>query len=170
MSKLTSWKDQEIEKMKKDIDRLFERRCYDFGVDHLCRDFEEGPSVEIAETDDNIIVTASLPGMDPDNIDVSLTGRILTISGKQSEEYVEEGAHYHRVRRKFGSFSRKVELPYRAKVDEIEAAGVDLSDVRDSLLAEKDDQALTRAQAHAADATIAAEAVVLIEELIELLD
>jgi HSP20 family protein len=121
MTKLTSWKNHEIEKMKKDIDRLFDRRCYDFGVDSLCRDFEEGPSVEIAETEDKLIVTASIPGMDPDDLDVSLTGMTLTISGKQSEERVEEGPHYHQIRRKFGSFSRQIELPFRANVEEIEA-------------------------------------------------
>ena len=121
MVELILWKDQEMEKLKKDLDRLFNHRCLDYGLDFFCRELEEAPSVEIYETQEAITVTAVLPGILPEDLDISLAGRILTIAGKRREKNLEKTAYFQRIRKRFDAFSRSVELPCRVKADEIEA-------------------------------------------------
>jgi len=121
MGELILWKDQEIERLKKDLDRLFNRRCLDYGMEFFCQELEEAPSVEIYETKDAITVTAALPGILIEDLDISLAGRTLIIAGKKREAHVEKTTYFHRVRKRFDSFSRSVKLPCRVKADEIEA-------------------------------------------------
>jgi len=121
MVELISWKDQELEKLKKDLDRLFNRRCLNYGVDLFCRELEEAPSIELYETNEAITVKAALPGINIEDLDISLAGRTLTIAGKRKEETVEKDRYYHTVRKRFGSFSRSVTLPCRVNADEVEA-------------------------------------------------
>jgi HSP20 family protein len=73
------------------------------------------PSVDVSETPKEVIVKAELPGMDPKDIDVSVRGDILTLSGERKQETEEKGENFHRVERSYGSFSRSVKLP--AEVD-----------------------------------------------------
>jgi HSP20 family protein len=69
------------------------------------------PAVDMIATKDEVIVKASVPGIKPDDIDISLTGDQLTIKGEtKSEQKIEEGS-YIRQERRFGSFQRTVALP-----------------------------------------------------------
>ena len=71
----------------------------------------EGPAVDMYQTKDEIIVKAALPGLKPDDIDISVTGDILTIKGElKDEEKIEEG-NYMRKERQFGQFVRELSLP-----------------------------------------------------------
>ena len=71
----------------------------------------EGPAVDMYQTKDEIIVKAALPGLKPDDIDISVTGDILTIKGElKDEEKIEEG-NYLRKERYFGQFVRELSLP-----------------------------------------------------------
>ncbi len=78
-------------------------------------------ALDVYETDDNIVVTAAVPGVNPDDIEISITGDMLTIKGEtRSEEKVEEGA-YIRQERRYGSFQRSLTLPTEVQVDEAAA-------------------------------------------------
>ena len=90
MTELTLWKDQEIRKLRKDMDRLFNRLWSDFGVSVLPEEIEEGPYIDLTETDDTLIVTAELPSINPEDVDVSITGNSLTISGEQKKETIKK--------------------------------------------------------------------------------
>ncbi len=79
------------------------------------------PDIDISETDNEIIVKAEIPGVDPKNIDISIVGNTLTIKGDKKEEKEEKGKSYHRVERSYGSFSRKIEFPSHVKTEEVEA-------------------------------------------------
>jgi len=71
----------------------------------------EGPAVDMYQTKDDIVVKAALPGLKPDDIDISVTGDLLTIKGElKDEEKVEEG-NYLRKERRFGQFVRELSLP-----------------------------------------------------------
>ena len=79
------------------------------------------PLVDIYQTKDDVIVKAALPGMDPKNIDVSITGNTLSIRGKVEQEEESRNATYHLRERQFGTFERLLTLPTRVNADKAKA-------------------------------------------------
>jgi HSP20 family protein len=69
------------------------------------------PAMDLAETDNHLVLRADLPGMSEDDIEIEVKDGVLTISGERKAEHEEQGAGFHRVERAFGSFSRSVSLP-----------------------------------------------------------
>jgi HSP20 family protein len=112
-----------LSRFHSDIDRLFERFFDEpfFGEERLPSQLGSwagvwSPSVDVSEGEDAITVRVELPGVDPNDIDVSLSGDALTVSGEKKEESAERREGYFRTERRFGSFRRTVPLP--APVDE----------------------------------------------------
>ena len=79
------------------------------------------PSLDLVETDTALEVRMDVPGVKPEDIDVQLSGNLLTIAGKRSEEKEENGKTYHRVERSYGSFSRSLTLPCNVKDEKVDA-------------------------------------------------
>lgn len=79
------------------------------------------PSIDISETDDQFQISAQLPGMEKDDININLENGRLSISGERSFEKEEQGKKYHRVETKFGSFERSFQLPDNVDEDSISA-------------------------------------------------
>ena len=80
------------------------------------------PAVDVHETDDDIVVTAALPGMKSDDIDITITGQNLTLRGElKADETVEHDQYIYRERR-FGSFNRSFQLPVRVDGDRADAS------------------------------------------------
>jgi HSP20 family protein len=74
-----------------------------------------GPAVDVHETADDIVVTAALPGLKADDVDITLTGQSLAIRGEfKEDEKVERGQYLYRERR-FGTFQRQLQLPVRVQ-------------------------------------------------------
>ena len=69
------------------------------------------PPLDIAETDDEIVVKAELPGLTAEDLKISIQGDHLTIQGEKRSEREENGKSFHRVERTFGKFLRSVQLP-----------------------------------------------------------
>jgi len=81
----------------------------------------EGPDVDMYQTKDDIVVKAALPGLKPDEIEISVTGEILTLKGElKDEEKIEEG-NYLRKERHFGQFVRELSLPTLVNSDKAKA-------------------------------------------------
>ena len=81
----------------------------------------EGPAVDMYQTKDEIVVQATIPGVKPEDIDISVTGEILTIKGEfKQEDKIEEGS-YVRQERRFGQFSRELSLPTQVNADKAKA-------------------------------------------------
>lgn len=74
------------------------------------------PALDIAEKDDTITIKAEVPGVDPQKIEVTVHGDMLTLSGSKEESHEEKNKNYYRTERRFGSFMRRVQLP--TEVDE----------------------------------------------------
>ena len=74
------------------------------------------PRVDVSEGRSSITVEAEIPGMDKDDIDLSIEDRYLHIKGRKSRENEESREGYYRVERSYGYFSRSIELP--AAVDD----------------------------------------------------
>ncbi|MGK4008304.1 Hsp20/alpha crystallin family protein [Sorangium sp. So ce1036] len=80
------------------------------------------PDIDLKETKDRFVFRADLPGVKESDVDISLSGRQLTISGKRDEEREErEGERYYTYERSYGSFSRTFTLPESADLDKIQA-------------------------------------------------
>ena len=82
---------------------------------------EWSPLVDISETNDNFVVKAELPGLESKDVNVSVSGDILTIKGEKKKEKEEKDEHHHYVERYEGSFQRTFQLPSSIKGDKVEA-------------------------------------------------
>lgn len=78
------------------------------------------PAVNFYETGDGYVLTAELPGLGSDDIDLSLEGNRVTLRGERKIEHPQEGS-LHRVERPSGAFSRTLELPSDVDADKVEA-------------------------------------------------
>jgi HSP20 family protein len=79
------------------------------------------PSFDMAETDAALQVTMDVPGIDAKDIDIQVSGNLLTVSGERKEEEEEKGKTYHRIERHYGSFSRSITLPCAVNQDKVAA-------------------------------------------------
>jgi HSP20 family protein len=70
------------------------------------------PSVDVSETDDEVQVTADLPGLTEKDVEVTLDDGALTIRGEKKEEREEKKRNYHLVERSYGRFERSVAVPH----------------------------------------------------------
>ena len=113
----------EIVSLRSAMDRLFE----DSFVSPLTwRTVANGnginPAIDIYETDDDIVLTAALPGLKSDDVEVTITGQNLTLRGDvKADETVQNDQYIYRERR-FGSFNRSFQLPVRVDGDRADAS------------------------------------------------
>ncbi len=80
------------------------------------------PSVNMDETGDKIRITAELPGVEKENIDISLSGNSITLKGEKRDQEEKKGRNYYRLERYYGSFNRTLELPCEVDADKIDAS------------------------------------------------
>ncbi len=121
-NELMEWRPfREVTRLRREMDRLFEdffgpgRRAFKPLVE------EFAPAVDVEETADKVTVKAEVPGMEAKDIDISLTGDVLTLKGEKKAEREEKGKNFHLVERSYGSFSRALKLPAPVNADKIEA-------------------------------------------------
>jgi HSP20 family protein len=79
------------------------------------------PSVDVAETDEEISVVAELPSIVKEDVDVSVADGFLTIKGEKKRESETEDKRVHRVERSYGAFSRRFQLPAEIETESISA-------------------------------------------------
>lgn len=118
---IMEWKPfKEVTKLRSEMDRLWDDY---FGSGRRAFKSETWvPSVDVSETADKIVVKAEIPGMNSKDIDISLSGDILTIKGEKESEREEKEENYHLVERSYGSFARSIRLPVGVEADKIEAS------------------------------------------------
>jgi len=81
----------------------------------------EEPAVDMYQTEKDVVVKASMPGIKADDVDISVTGDMLSINGETCEETEVNEENYFRREMKCGSFSRTLQIPVPVKVDKAEA-------------------------------------------------
>jgi HSP20 family protein len=79
------------------------------------------PDIELKETKDTYVLKADLPGVQDEDLDVSITGNRLTVSGRREEEERQEDDRYFAYERSYGTFSRSFVLPEGADLDKVKA-------------------------------------------------
>lgn len=109
---------RELEQMRRDMDRLFTES---FPRNRRARS-GSFPAINVWTNDaEGAVLTTELPGINPDDIDISVTGDTLTLSGSCKPDEAPESAQYHRRERPRGDFNRTVQLPYAVDPDKVEA-------------------------------------------------
>ena len=83
------------------------------------------PALDVVETPETFVVKAEVPGIDPKDIEISVSGDTLNIRGEKRAEKEEKGKTWYRVERSYGSFHRSVPLPIGVKADRVEAESKD---------------------------------------------
>jgi HSP20 family protein len=79
------------------------------------------PRIDVCETDKELDIDAELPGMEDKDIDVTLSGDLLTIRGEKKFEHQENKKNFHVSERSYGSFSRSIQLPFDADPKNVSA-------------------------------------------------
>jgi HSP20 family protein len=79
------------------------------------------PAVNVWTNDDGLVLTAEVPGVNPDDIEISVVGQTLTLNGERKRDEVDENVRYHRRERGYGKISRSIELPFLVDVDSVSA-------------------------------------------------
>ncbi len=118
MAELIPWRP--LRDLKREMDRLWNEF---FGRETLPEVFETEwvPALDISETKDAVVVRADVPGIDPEDLEITLSGNLLTIRGEKKQEKEEKGESFYRVERSYGSFVRSVQIPTEIDPDKIEA-------------------------------------------------
>ena len=117
---LTRWEKLPVfssfqDEMNRVLDNFLSRET-SYGMDWI-------PVVDVAESESDITVKAEIPGIDPKDVDISITGETLTLKGEKKEEKENIGKSYHRVESSYGSFKRVITLPASVDVDKVTAEG-----------------------------------------------
>jgi len=107
---------QEIDRLQRDMNRL-----YDTFASPRLRVAPSFPAMNIWTNNEAAVITAELPGVDPESIDISVVGETLTLSGERKPEALQEGDKYHRRERRYGKFSRTIQLPFLVEANGVEA-------------------------------------------------
>jgi HSP20 family protein len=79
------------------------------------------PAMNMWTSEESQVITAEIPGVEPEDIDISVTGEILTLRGSRKQEEIGEDIRYHRRERGYGRFQRSVQLPFPVEAEKVEA-------------------------------------------------
>ncbi|HYG73419.1 MAG TPA: Hsp20/alpha crystallin family protein [Planctomycetota bacterium] len=103
----------EIRRLQDDFDSLFSGHS---GAVHAF------PPVNVWRNEDGVVVTAELPGVERENIDVSVVGDTLTLRGGGEKQSLKEGDMWHRRERLSDAFTRTLQLPFHVDATKVEAS------------------------------------------------
>ena len=80
------------------------------------------PALDIAERPDAYLVTVEVPGVKPEDLDITLEGGVLTVQGERRFQDESTDQQWHRVERRYGAFRRSITLPSQVQADKVEAS------------------------------------------------
>ena len=119
MSNLIRWEPaREMMTLREAMDRLFDDA---FTRPLTLRDGWSAPAIDMYQTDDEIVVKAALPGIKPDEVQINITGEVLTLKGETKHEEEKKEKAWHMREQRYGSFERSVILPTDVVADKDKA-------------------------------------------------
>ena len=110
---------QEMLSLRNVVDRLFDSGLGQ--MENSTRPLAWGLPLDVIETDDAFVVKASIPGINPDEVEVTFTDNVLTLKGELTADQEVKEARYHLRERRIGSFARSISLGARIDGDKIQA-------------------------------------------------
>jgi len=119
MSNLIRWEPaREMMTLREAMDRLFDDA---FTRPLSLRDAWSVPAIDMYQTDDEIVVKAALPGIKADEVQINITGEVLTLKGEMKHEEEKKEKAWHMREQRWGSFERSVVLPTDVVADKTKA-------------------------------------------------
>ena len=107
---------REVDSLQREMNRLFEAYS-----PMRMRPAPGYPAMNIWTNEEGIRLTAEVPGVHPEDIDINVVGETLTLSGERKADELKEGTSYHRQERGYGKFTRSIQLPFPVDVNQVEA-------------------------------------------------
>ncbi|HOJ14439.1 MAG TPA: Hsp20/alpha crystallin family protein [Deltaproteobacteria bacterium] len=104
----------------RELDRLHREVSGIFGLPRLRR-LAAYPPMNVHTADDDVVVTSELPGVDPSEVEITVSGDTLSIKGSRKPRELKEGEQWHRRERGFGEFFRTVQLPFTVDASKVSA-------------------------------------------------
>ena len=127
---LTRWKPErelstwspfgDLVNMQRELGRVFDNLFSDAKGDVFVADW--APRVDVMEQKDSYIIKAEMPGVNKDDVRITLHENVLSIRGEKKQEKEEKDVNYHRIERSYGTFERQFALPTGVKSDKIDAS------------------------------------------------
>ncbi len=111
---------RELRSLQDEMNRLFLTN-YSRGEDREIASGAWAPAVDIFENKDQLVIEAELPGMSPEDVNVSIENNVLTLHGERKFEKKAESDNFHRVERSYGSFTRSFTLPPTVSSENVNA-------------------------------------------------
>lgn len=108
---------QEMDQLQREMNRLF-----DANSQGRVFNSPSYPAINIWTNEEGQLITAEMPGIRPEDLEIDVTGDALSISGERKQDEVAKDARYHRRERSFGSFSRTIQLPFMVDTEKAEAS------------------------------------------------
>lgn len=106
---------------RSEMERMFRSLMDESSLGKFFSDDEWTPAINVSEAKDSLVVKAELPGVDAKDIQVSISGDMLTIKGEKKQEEEEKDEQHYCCERYYGEFQRTIQLPAGIKTDEIKA-------------------------------------------------
>ena len=107
---------EEMNQVQREMNRLLNSF-----VPESSRGLASFPGINAWTSEDEEIVTAELPGVDPEHLDLSIVNEVLTISGEREAQDPEQEMHFHRRERMSGKFSRSIQLAFPVDTNKVAA-------------------------------------------------
>ena len=122
MTAITRWEPyRDLVNMRQMMDRMFDDELFKLPSLWERRADVWSLALDVAEKEDAYVVKASVPGVNPEDVEVTLTDNVLTIKGETKADREVKEENYHLRERRFGQFMRSVTLPLPVNADQIEA-------------------------------------------------
>jgi HSP20 family protein len=119
---ITPWRPTgELGRIRREMDRLWDS-FFERGLPERFESREWMPAFDMAEKENELIVKVDLPGIEPKELDVSVSDNTLTVRGEKKEEREEKKEDYLMRESAYGAFSRSVRLPYPIQSDKIKTS------------------------------------------------
>jgi HSP20 family protein len=122
MAELIIWKNQEIDRLRRDMDRLLNRFRDDFCSPLWVKGFRDEPYLELSETQDDLFLKAEIPDVRPNDLDITINDDLLTIKAEVKQESFSEGEGFRERTQSCSFFSRTIQLPCKVHLDEVRAS------------------------------------------------
>lgn len=113
MPNLKSWGSREIERLKTDMDKLFNSLCHDYGIPSVCGIIDCTPQTTMQESGEALEVRTTMPGFQAEDLEVKVTETSMTIAGKKNITFGGGRRSSH--------FKKTIPLPCRVDPDNVSA-------------------------------------------------
>ena len=119
---IVPWKPfNELTTLRREMDSLWDRFFPEAPFFERYTTHEWLPTIDLTETKDRLQIKAELPGLEAKDVDLTITGDVLTIRGEKKKEEETKDEHHYFVERYCGTFERQVRLPANVKTDKVDA-------------------------------------------------